>query len=304
MNNIMNNPELIACHTAGCAKGLDYFEYTHYLEYYDFLTELEEDGDTGPDSICEKLDSIRDYLCNSNGAVIGCAITESEKEAYNKIADAFIGKLENSARQPCEYELFEHEYPLGIITLGQVVSNAVTTNASDLDIEANSPASSVVLSIITDKYLRGETRDRYGAYVCSYMDRYPAFSLFTGKDPTTGAAFEAIGAAADAWKEIRAHLTQEELDGYIITMHSSESMSNGKISDAMNVVSDMVAGWDSSYRNERLKMLKDLQTDDLSRYDALFEKLSKEGNRVSAGSADMIKKDAGNYAQVINQFAK
>ena len=86
--------------------------------------------------------------------------------------------------------------------------------------------------------------------------------------------------------------------------YASEAASSGFISDAMNVISDMAAGKDSSYRKERLDKLKNLKTEDLAAYDTLFGKLASEGIRVTVGSSDMIKKNADTYKQIINQFAK
>ena len=72
----------------------------------------------------------------------------------------------------------------------------------------------------------------------------------------------------------------------------------------MMMISDMVAKEDVKSREKRLEDLKDLKLEDLGKYDALFEKMSENGKRVSVGSSNLIKKNADTFADVINQFAK
>ncbi len=304
-NNIINNPELVACYSAGCAKGFEYYGYTHYLEYYDFLTKLEENIGEDHKDICEKLSSVAKYFNNSNGLIIGSVIPKKDEDAYEKCADDLAAKLEDRETKPVSFDLGDdRDHPLGIITAGRVVSNAVTVDATDVIEYSDDPVTVVALSIMTDRYLRPVTRGAYGAYSCSFMDMYPSISLFTGKDPTVKETFDVMSHLSDAWKKITGELTQEELDGYIITAYASQTASKGDINEAMMMISDMVAKEDVKSREKRLEDLKDLKLEDLGKYDALFEKMSENGKRVSVGSSNLIKKNADTFADIINQFAK
>ncbi len=281
--NIRNNPDNIACVLARSdASAAAYYDRTHYLGYHDFLEEVLKDIDKDGKAVTAKLEEVREYLNNSNGMIIGRAISCDNEKEYSKCADRFARKLDNKDREKTEHKSSGYKYPLVINEGSGVVSNAIGTgNATKLGLTNETAADRVAFSLIIDRYLRPMTRDKYGAYACSYMERFPSVALFTGMDPNTDETFETFANMGKAWKKIRTDLTQEDVDGYLITIYSAESKSSGKIADAMSVVSSVAMGKGSDRRSERLSQLKALKVSDLAKYDNFFEKLATEGNRVT-----------------------
>lgn len=302
-SNIENNPDNVACYTAAAkdAEGIAYYEYTHYIEYYGFLTELEKNIGGDFKSICSKLEEVKKYLRNSDGAVVGYAIAKDRESDYLKCANGFIDKLDNKKREKCDYKLGDNKYPLAVITGSRVVSNAVA--ASDI-IDNDLAVNSLVLGIMKEQYLEPMTRDRYGAYKSSCMDKFPAFAAFTADDPMTEETFSVMADMGKAWKVIRENMTQEDLDGYIITKYANESLSAGVISDSSAIISDVVSGRGADYDHRQLEILKKTKLSDLEKYDAFFEKLGQEGNRVTVGSKALIDANKIMYEQIIDPFAK
>ncbi len=297
--NIEKNPDRIACLASGAAYApqLAYDEYTHYVEYYDFLGNLEDSIGGDYKNICAKLQSIGEYLNNSNGAVIGCALSPINESGYKRTSDEFTAKLKNRARDDHSCDLAGRDYPCALVTGGSVVSNAVGAPVSSDD-----PANSVALRIMTEQYLRPLLRSGYGTYGCSFKDAYPAVVVYTTGDTNVRETLDVYSQMGSAWKDIRKSMTQEDLDGYIMTMYLNMSVSSGELSDAVRLIDEMVSGRDAAWRKDALRRLKSLKLKDLERFDALFEELSENGSEATAGSADLINDNKDIFVRTITPF--
>lgn len=305
-DNIESNPEQIARYIAysADAKGAAYYENTHYIEYYEFLGELEKNIGGDYKSICAKLKEVGQYLCHTSGTVVGYALPKDDEEEYLKTVGEFEKKLGTAKTEPCDYTFEKYEYPLGIKTGLRLVGNvAASGDITKYGIKSDDAGVSLALSMITEQYLRGQTRDRYGAYICSFMEEHPVVSVYTARDPMIKETYDAFAGMKDAWAAIRKDLTQKELDEYITQMYSIEMLSSGDISDATLVLSDVISGRGSDRREKRCATLKNLKVEDLAKYDKLFEKLGSEGQRVTDGSADVIDGCPDMFSQVIDPFA-
>ena len=298
-NNIAGNPDRIAVALAGAAVAPQaaYYEYTHYSGYYDFLTKLEKSIGGDYKNVCAKLESIGEDLCRANGTVIGCAVMAGNESTYREAADKFASKLHAGQDEKCSYDLEGYDHPLAVITGGRVVSNATGFKADSHD-----PADTVALRIMTDQYLRPILRERLGAYGCTYSDDYPAMILYTVKDPNIKETMDVYSGMGDAWGKIRNVMSQEDLDGYIITTYSAMSATSGELSDAAGLIDDMVAGGSMWGRRASLGKLKALKLQDLEKYDKVFEEMAKNGALSTAGSADLINDNAGIFAMTISPF--
>ena len=111
--------------------------------------------------------------------------------------------------------------------------------------------------------------------------------------------FEAL---PKAWDDILSGMTREELDGYIITMHSNISKSSGEIGDSVELIKAMVSGKRASYVSERLRQLKSAKLSDLNGYNGMFEDLASCRNAVTTGAENIINENSGYYAQIIHPF--
>ena len=301
-SNIENHPEnaMISLSLSDKDNGAAYYEHTHYIGYYDFLDKLESGADAA--DICKKLSEVRDLMTRPGSAVIGYAVSPDNKAEYEKAAGAFTGKLSIGESRPCVYGFEEHEYPLAVVTGKQTVSNVISADAEKIGMK-DGAAADVALSIMKDVYLRRSTRDRYGAYTCSFAYDYPAVSVYTSTDPSAGATLDAFLGMPDAWKAIRSAAGEADLEGYITAEHSEIIRDDGMLSSAGRLISDMVSGRSADRSAGRVRELRELTPEDLKECDTLFDGLASDKRMVTIGSGTIINRDRECYAKIISPFA-
>ncbi len=306
-NNIANSPENMAklLAYAESGEGAAYYENTHYIEYLGFLTQLQESFPKDCESICGKLEEAGRYLENSSGLVIAGAVAKKNGGAYKKIADSFETGLAKGEHTPCDYEFAGYEYPLAVATGGRVVSNAVCHgNITGSSLKPAEAATDVALAIMTGKYVRPVARNRYAAYKVSYKNDMPSVGIFTLADPNTAETMEVFASMPKACAEYEKTLTDDEISEYILRLHSERSRSGGEISDALEVINDIVAGKGADHKAKYLSELINVKAKDVAEADGLFDILAGDGAMVTAGSKELIEKSRNIYGQVLNPFAK
>ncbi|MCR5832191.1 MAG: insulinase family protein [Lachnospiraceae bacterium] len=304
-NNVANHPELLLQYLtcAGDAKGAAYYEYTHYIEYYDWLTKLEKKISEDPDAVLSKLTETGEYLRNKNNMILGYAVSRGDEKAYMKVADAFIEKLYDRDNSEVVYAFTKYRYPLALVTDRQMVYNGTgLPDISECGIKKDNKKTDLALSIISDSYVKAIARDRYGAYGNSYRAEYPTAMIFTANDPNSKETMKMFSDLPKAWDKITDGMSREELDGYIITMHSTLSKSTGEIGDATELIDSMASGKSASYVSDGLRELKNMKIPDLASCDGMFASLGSEGGTVTIGSESIINGNSEYYAQIIRPF--
>ena len=297
--NITNHPETVARYIA-CSddNGAAYYEYTHYMEYYDFLAELEERIGGDYKNICEKLAEAGRYVNCAKGAVMGIAASGKNEEKFRRSSDSFAARLAPGEHVRCDYDFAGLQYPLAIETGIQTVSNVIACPDAGKYTDGDDPALDVALRIIADRYLRENLRDKYGTYAYSYRDDYPAVAVFTGSDMTVAETHEAFAGIGSAWRDIRANITREELDEYILMLYSMESCGAGELAEAAKLIEALASGKSASYKKERLERLCKVTVDGLAGYDVLFDRIAECGRFVTVGDGSLIGENSDTYAQV------
>ena len=305
-SNIDGNPVNIARHLAGAADaaGMAYYEYTHYCEYYDFLCQLENDIDKNPKNICAKIKSAGQYVMNRPGAISGCALSAKNQEVHDRVEGEFFSKLGNKKHKRTEYDLAGRIMPAAVSIDSRVAANSVAINAPKHGLDANRAYDMLTLSIMSEKYLMPNTRAKYGAYNCGYMDMYPVIAFYTGDDPMIAETFDTFSGMGKAWKDIHAALTDEDINDYIIRMYSSVTLSKGEVNDAKNLITNIVSGRSYDYRKVIADELRNFDMSELDRYDDFYEEFGKEGALATVGSPDLIEKNADAFATVTSLGGK
>lgn len=283
--NIENHPEKVAYYSAlSCdGKGAAYYNETHYSGYYDFLTGLEKSKDDYKEA-SSKLKKIAKYLHNSNGAMLGYAVTKKDEKAYMAVADKFMSTLEDNKREASDYKFTRYSFPLAVPLSIPMMCNAISTgDVMSVGLDKDEAVNEVAFSIIVDKYLMPVLRDELGAYGCDYIYDYPVLSFYTINDPETTKALDVFKKMPEAWKKIRTGLGKDSLDEYILKCYSAQVLSEGEMSDAINVLSNMMNGSDKNERQKKAAALKKIKPEDLEAFDEVFENLAKDGHLVTVG---------------------
>ncbi len=288
---------------AADGDGAAYYEYTHYIEYYDFLAEVLKKIEKDPKSVSDKLSRMGQYVNNRNGAVLGYVLSPESKKDYLEKANAFFDELENCDRAAVKYDLPKYRYPLAVITNRQTVYNAIGTgDVVELGMKKDLPVNALALSIIAEGYIRPQARDRYGAY--GYSFRYDDSSqiLFTADDPNTKETMEIFDGIGNAWGDLTRDMKKSTLDARIVTMYSKETVRSGDISLARALVNDIVAGERADHEAGRLQKLKKITVNDLRKLDDAMDRFSQNGRIVTIGSPLLINRNSNYYAEVIRPF--
>lgn len=303
--NVTAHPENLMQYLvyAGNGRGAAFYEYTHYIEYYDFLSNLEKQMEKDPKIISGKLYEMGEYIRNRRGAIIGYATAKRSEKDYLACADAFADRLDGIRREAATYRLPRHRYPLGVVIDRQMVYNGIGTgNLKDLGMQKDTVAAQLAFGIVSDSYLRSQARDRYGAYGYSYRYDHPRALLFTANDPNSIETMDIFANLGDAWKDICTSMEQKTLDEYIVTTYSRESLGNGETGDAVNLIGQIVAGRRADHLSRRLADLKKIRISDLSGLARTMEKLGTEGKAVTIGSEEIIGGNRSAYAEIIRPF--
>ena len=304
-NNVNNHPESLMRYLALApdGEGAAYYEYTHYIEYYDFLGDLAKKIEKDPRAVSDKLSEVSAYVNNLSGAVLGYATARAPEKEYLKCANDFIKRMDHNRRQTESYEFTTYRYPLAVMIDRQMVFNGIGMgNVEKGGIKKDSPANDLALSVISDSYIKPEARDRYGAYGYSYKYDHPTEVVFTANDPNTKETMDIFTGIGEAWKKSPVRTDQNTLDDYIITMHSKQSVGSGEIADAMTLINELVEGEKPDHRSGWLKELAGIRTKDMEKLDRAMESFAGEGNIVTIGSGEIISKNKEAYAQVIRPF--
>ncbi len=286
--NIENNPHLPAVYSAYAAdaKGAAYYYMTHYGQYYDFLSELEKKQQADYKDVCDKLSKIGAYIMNAPGAVLGYAATAKERSAYLDTANMYLAALGNEKHTAVDLGKVKNVFPLAIALDRPVSSNVIAIGDAASAGFTGTASDKVAMAVMTDMYLKPVIRDTLGAYGCTYSDDKTAAAFYSTSDPQTTKTLKVYDGMGEAWSKIMSEMDEKTLEGYILTMHSKESLSEGDISDAMGIISDMVKGDGSDRRIKRLRQLKAIKLSDLDKYGDVFANMAENGHRVSSGNID------------------
>ncbi|MCR5686729.1 MAG: insulinase family protein [Lachnospiraceae bacterium] len=302
-NNMKSHPENAARYLslADAENGAAYYEHTHYLEYYGFLTDLLI-GKESAEDVSRSLSQVMGYLKNADGAVLGYAVAAEDEAGYLECAGDFLDRVGRAKRDKCSYSFRKYSYPLAVATGSKNASNFVSADAGALGYDNDDAGIDAALSMMRQKYYFPETRGRWGAYTCSYIDSYPGIYVYTSRDPMAAQTLEVFEGSADAWRKIRTSADDVDLNGYIISQHQKETLSEGPLSGAERTIGRIVSGGDAGI-SERIRELKKLTPAGLSEYDALFDALSERGRMVTFAPQALIEKDEKYYAEIISPFA-
>jgi Zn-dependent M16 (insulinase) family peptidase len=146
-------------------------------------------------------------------------------------------------------------------------------------------------------------RNNYGAYGSAYSDNFPAACFFTYSDPNAKESLEVLSSISDSWQQCRQSLTAEQLEGYILTMHSDTSNSDGEINDATYILNCVMTGDGADYVAKSANRIKRTTLKDLEKYDGFFDKLGAQGKLVTAGSAEIINRNRDIYTMILDPFS-
>ena len=278
-----------------------YYSYFNGIEFYSFLEQVELLAQEDPAAVAGKLAEIADYFCNRTGATALFAGSEESIAANAALSAAFMAKLDARDTERAEYSFDPIAPSEALIVDSTVQYNGIVADFATLGMDGYNGALDALANIVADAYLYPMLRDQYGAYGAwaGFMNDYGAYVL-SYRDPNvaeTYAVYEGLPAfLADL------ELTQDDLDGYILSSYVGYAAGSGELSGALSAALDAMTHEPEGGALEAMRALKALTPETLKEYAAAYESMMESGCRFSAGGASAINANAELFDVILNPF--
>lgn len=154
------------------------------------------------------------------------------------------------------------------------------------------------LTALSDKYLKPALRYRGGAYDCGIDISLPNgyFSLWCTADPGLEETVRLFQTAGTALKDLR--LTQEELNGYILSTFSQAQPLSGPLNAGMRAMRREIAGISSKTISTLLRDIPQASLSDQANAADIIQNIIDNGSLGAAGSRSTIERAAGLFQSV------
>lgn len=283
-----------------CDASSAMFNALTYLEYYQFLTDIEAALSNDPNAVLENLKAVRDTLNNSYKMVAG-GVGGADSIVANQLAfDNFVKDMPYTELAPAEHVVPTADAREGIILSSAVNYNLVFAPFEQLGLEDYTGDLDALTTLVTDTFLLPLLRDQYGVYSVIHGANEAGVCIISYRDPNIVKTFDVY----ESLDELLAgmSLDQATLDGYILSSYSYYAMSQGELTGAFNAVLNYLSGIDQQETIDAMRALKQLKAEDISKYKEMYAKLSENGVRITAGSAAAINENADLYTTILNPF--
>jgi len=277
-----------------------YYTYVTYLDYYNFLCDVEQQLETEPETVLAGLQAVQTYFNNRSGAVVGYIGNADGFAVNDAAAESFLGKLDERAIEAQAYQLPMITDWEAIILNLNVQFNCVYATWDQLGV-AYDAGMGPVANYVNDRYLTPILREQNGVYTVLHYATDEGIYLLTYRDPgiaDTYAVYENAGAliAADEAP------TQETLDGYILSAYAAETQTGGELTDGLSVMLNTVGGKTQDVRLADLRQLKQVTPETVAAAVDLYTAVYTKGVHITAGSAAAINAEAERFALILNPF--
>lgn len=302
-SQINNSPYLLSLYRALGVGDMDnrYYDYMNFAAYYAFLEDLEKQMAEEPDAVAARLEQVQTFFRNRAGAVAGFAGNEESIALNQPLADAFMANLNDEKREPAALDLPAPAMTEGIIVDSNIGYNTLAADFSALGIEDDGGLD-VICGVVSDKILVPLLRDQMGVYTpwCSVYDDKGLY-LISYRDPNVKETFDVYQGLPE--KVAGLEISQEELEGYIMSSYSTLAQPQGELAGAVTELERILQGKDADRILKRMQQLKQVTPESVKASAELFRTLWEKGYRGTAAGAGTVQANADLYEQILNPFS-
>lgn len=276
----------------------NYESYISGLEYYYFLTQLEQLLQTEPDVVLKELESIHQLVLNRTNMITMFAGNQNNIETYEKEMKKLIDALPAKETEKQDYS----KIPVPAKREAVIMNTSVQYNMISADYESMGTAYSGKFiplgSLIYEKFVTPKIRFGYGAYDNIVNFDQSAFMLISYRDPNIKETFDVYQELPDFIRNL--DITQDELDRYILKAFSTYSKPKGELSGALTAMNNYLMGKTPDYTLKLLEEIKSTTVQDLKDCAPMFEKLLANGNVTTVGSSEKVEANKDLYNSIIS----
>jgi len=272
----------------------------NYVDYYLFLSEVEEMLASDPAGVTAKLEEVRTAVANRNGAIVGCAGNEETIAAHTAAAQSFLDTLES---KEIEVQTLEFDAPAkseGIVMDLNIQFNSLVATWDQTSFEGYDGAMAAVTSLVSDALLQPMLRDTYGVYSVFHGADTDGVYIISYRDPNVAETFAVYDQLPELVKSIE--VDQDTLDGYILSAYSGYAQSSGELTGAFSAMLSAMSNQSQEETLEYMRSLKTLDVSTIGEWMNMYADLVENGLRSTTGSASVIDANASYYEAVLNPF--
>ena len=191
-------------------KALVFLEKVKGLEYYDFISELDDNFDSHADNLVAVLEGLRKCLFSEKRLFIDVITTDKGYEVFKDAVSGFTsalydGKMPETKPDIIPDDIVKNE---GIITSGGVQYVAMGGNFKNKGVEYNG-VYRLLKTLLSYEYLWNEVRVKGGAYgvMCAFTAAGKGY-MASYRDPNLAQTVEAFKSVADYLESVSLDETQ------------------------------------------------------------------------------------------------
>lgn len=290
---------VIARLRAQANKKAAYYSYMEGLDYYNFLKAVRDELAVNPESVLEKLSEVKETVANSYNASLIFAGNKNGIELNKKFGGEFLKRLKNTAHGGAEHNI---PVPCGdeaFIMPTDVNYNGVFAPLEEIGAD-RSGQMLVTQSIVNDRFIIPQLRDVQGAYGCSLALNEYGMGMVSYRDPQLKATYDFYNTLPELIEN--ADITRSDVDGYILSVFSSNAVKHGSLMSAYESMRKSVYSTERD-RYELLSEILDTTADDVRAYGKVYAALAEKGIISSAGIKTDITENSAMFDKITDPFA-
>ena len=303
VRNTINNTPYVALYTRQEGVGdprSRYYDYLNYTSYYAFLEELEQQMATEPETVVARLQNLQSFLANRSGAVAAFAGSEASIAVNAPLVDTFFADFASEVREYPVYDLPIPPIKEGISVDGNIQYNCNCASFSQIGVEPDY-ALDVIGSLIADQMLVPVLRDQMGAYsVWCGIDGDYAMYLISYRDPNVKATFDLYDSIPE--KLVSMELTQEQIDGYIMSQYSKVAKPAGELTGAMTAMTDILHCQPEDEKLQKMRAYKSVTPESVKNAAPIYALLMEKGCRGTVGPIGTLQANSDLFDAIQNPF--
>lgn len=299
-NQILNNPVglLISRNLALSNDCNNYVNYISDLDYYNFLTQLEQALLTDPATVLTELNNVKQLVTNKTNMIAIFAGNKNSINEYEESIKAVTDALPATAITAQDYsKLPKPAHKEGIILDTPVQYNMISATYEDMDTAFNGKYIPIA-SVIDENYITPKIRFGYGAYDNIVSFDSNSFMLVSYRDPNIRETFDVYNGLPDFIRNI--NITQDELDRYILKAFSTYTSPKGELAGASNAINNYLMGITPEDELKILSEIKSATVQDIKDSASMFEDFLKNGAYSTVGSAEKLNANMDLYDSIIS----
>lgn len=278
------------------------WRYNRYLngqEFYEYVEGLLEELEADPQGAAEKLrgrlDTVRDQILTRDGLTVANvaakdALAQLQECNRQTFAELAAGGTADESGEAAVYDI-----PLLPQKQAVVCSMPMYVDMLSLPLDTEEFPGRYIPYVfaLSDRCLTPELRLQNGAYggygivKDTYLDM---LRLYSEDDPNVKETYEVFEALPETLR--RMQLTDEELEGYIITAYGYYDVPEGTLERGMDAIVYDVAGIDYELIRERTEDILHARLEDKDAFAALLEDHLADAAWTTVGNAQKIRENA------------